>query len=87
MGWYNGGNIPGKRIEPMNWIGGMVAYTDALDKSIENHYQGWHTSKLSDDGGSAQQTIHRTKVTESEEKAQVVHDEDPARSTKLYDLE
>lgn len=47
-GWYNGANIPGKRIEPMNWIGGMVAYVEALSKSLENNYQSWHTAKLDD---------------------------------------
>jgi len=45
-GWYNGANIPGKRVEPLNWIGGMVVYVDALNKSLENNYQGWHVAKL-----------------------------------------
>jgi cation diffusion facilitator CzcD-associated flavoprotein CzcO len=44
--WYNGSNIPGKRVEPLNWAGGMVEYVDSLHKSLENNYQGWHTAKL-----------------------------------------
>lgn len=44
-GWYNGANIPGKKIGPLNWTGGMPAYTDALFKSLENDYQGWNVAK------------------------------------------
>ncbi|KAH0845740.1 Cyclopentanone 1,2-monooxygenase [Fonsecaea pedrosoi] len=47
-GWYNGANIPGKRVEPMNWIGGMVPYVAALHNSLENGYQGWRVSKLNE---------------------------------------
>ncbi|GAB7355764.1 hypothetical protein MBLNU459_g6449t1 [Dothideomycetes sp. NU459] len=39
--WYQGSNIPGKKIEPLNYAGGMVAYRKALDESLENDYQGW----------------------------------------------
>ncbi|KAK6441046.1 hypothetical protein LTR95_002727 [Oleoguttula sp. CCFEE 5521] len=44
--WYSGANIPGKRVEPLNWAGGMVEYTESLAKSLENNYQGWHTAKV-----------------------------------------
>ncbi|KAK0315997.1 hypothetical protein LTR82_012290 [Friedmanniomyces endolithicus] len=44
--WYSGANIPGKRVEPLNWAGGMVEYTTSLHGSLENNYQGWHTDKL-----------------------------------------
>lgn len=40
--WYQGANIPGRKVEPLNWAGGMVEYTDSLRKSLENHYQGWN---------------------------------------------
>lgn len=40
--WYQGANIPGRKVEPLNWAGGMVEYTDSLHKSLENHYQGWN---------------------------------------------
>ncbi|EME41043.1 hypothetical protein DOTSEDRAFT_74545 [Dothistroma septosporum NZE10] len=43
--WYSGGNIPGKKVEPLNWAGGMVEYVDSLHKSLENDYQGWHYEK------------------------------------------
>jgi len=43
--WYQGSNIPGKRIEPLNWAGGMVAYVETLDKSVQNDFQDWIISK------------------------------------------
>lgn len=43
--WYSGANIPGKKVEPLNWAGGMVPYVEALHNSLENGYQGWHTEK------------------------------------------
>ncbi|KAF2723927.1 cyclohexanone monooxygenase [Polychaeton citri CBS 116435] len=43
--WYSGANIPGKRIEPLNWAGGMVPYVEALHTSLDNGYQGWIVSK------------------------------------------
>ena len=39
--WYQGSNIPGKRVEPLNYTGGMPRYIKALDRSLENGYQGW----------------------------------------------
>lgn len=39
--WYSGANIPGKRVEPLNYTGGMPLYIKALDRSLENSYQGW----------------------------------------------
>lgn len=44
-GPYNGGNIPGKKNEPLNWSGGMVEYLEHLHGSLENNYQGWHVQK------------------------------------------
>ncbi|KAK4574543.1 hypothetical protein LTR86_001384 [Recurvomyces mirabilis] len=44
--WYSGANIPGKRVEPLNWAGGMVDYVAALHGSLDNDYQGWHTDKV-----------------------------------------
>ncbi|KAM3424604.1 hypothetical protein BST61_g6594 [Cercospora zeina] len=43
--WYSGANIPGKKIEPLNWAGGMVEYVDSLHRSLENDYQGWKVEK------------------------------------------
>lgn len=43
--WYSGANIPGKKVEPLNWAGGMVEYVDSLHKSLENDYQGWNVVK------------------------------------------
>jgi hypothetical protein len=40
--WYQGSNIPGKRVEPLNYTGGMPRYIKALDRSLENDYQGWN---------------------------------------------
>ncbi|KAK5121811.1 hypothetical protein LTR85_004686 [Meristemomyces frigidus] len=44
--WYQASNIPGKRVEPLNWAGGMVEYTTSLHESLDNNYQGWHTAKV-----------------------------------------
>jgi hypothetical protein len=40
-----GNNIPGKPVEALNWSGGLPAYLDTLEKSLENGYQGWETQK------------------------------------------
>lgn len=39
--WYNGGNIPGKPREPLNYAGGVPSYVAALDTCSENGYQGF----------------------------------------------
>jgi len=43
--WYQGSNIPGRKVEPLNWAGGMVDYRGALDESVKNNYQAWNASK------------------------------------------
>jgi len=43
--WYNGSNIPGKKIEGMFWIGGLPQYLEWLKKSSENDHQGWIKQK------------------------------------------
>jgi cation diffusion facilitator CzcD-associated flavoprotein CzcO len=43
--WYQGANIPGRKVEPLNWAGGMVDYVDTLHKSLENDYQSWNVVK------------------------------------------
>ncbi|KAK5173669.1 uncharacterized protein LTR77_002350 [Saxophila tyrrhenica] len=52
--WYQGTCSPGRDglpsdvltvVEPLNWAGGMPAYLDALEKSLENEYQGWNVDK------------------------------------------
>ncbi|KAB2574390.1 Cyclopentanone 1,2-monooxygenase [Lasiodiplodia theobromae] len=43
--WYQGANIPGRRVEPLNWAGGMPPYIKALDDSLENGLQGWKTDR------------------------------------------
>ncbi|PBP19903.1 cyclohexanone monooxygenase [Diplocarpon rosae] len=42
--WYQGANIPGRKIEPLNWVGGMPEYRASLDKSLDNDLQGWKYS-------------------------------------------
>lgn len=39
--WYQGSNIPGKRVEPLNYVGGIPSYIKALDRSLDNNWQGW----------------------------------------------
>ncbi|KAF8419317.1 hypothetical protein EV426DRAFT_291323 [Tirmania nivea] len=43
--WYNGGNIPGKKVEGMFWIGGVHKYMEWLKRSCENDHQGWIKQK------------------------------------------
>ncbi|KIW73294.1 hypothetical protein PV04_01426 [Phialophora macrospora] len=42
--WYQGANIPGRKVEPLNWSGGMVEYVNTLHRSLENDFQGWKYS-------------------------------------------
>jgi hypothetical protein len=39
--WYQGANIPGKPREPLNYIGGIPKYVEALEKSAKNDYAGF----------------------------------------------
>ena len=39
--WYQGANIPGRRVEPLNWVGGLPEYVRTLDRSLENNAAGW----------------------------------------------
>lgn len=41
LSWYNGGNVPGKPIEPLNYAGGIPSYVAALTHCAENGYQGF----------------------------------------------
>ncbi|RPB20443.1 FAD/NAD(P)-binding domain-containing protein [Terfezia boudieri ATCC MYA-4762] len=43
--WYNGSNIPGKKVEGKFWIGGIPTYMEWLKKSNENDHQGWIKQK------------------------------------------
>ncbi|KAJ8058202.1 hypothetical protein OCU04_012399 [Sclerotinia nivalis] len=39
--WYQGANIPGRKVEPLSWVGGMPEYIATLARSNENDYQSW----------------------------------------------
>jgi len=39
--WYQGANIPGKLREPLNFLGGIPKYIEALEKSANNNYEGF----------------------------------------------
>ncbi len=39
--WYNGANIPGKKVEPLNYIGGMPKYIAELKESLDHGLQRW----------------------------------------------
>ncbi|KAJ9611625.1 hypothetical protein H2200_004809 [Cladophialophora chaetospira] len=39
--WWNGSNIPGKKVQPLSWAGGLPSYMKMLDETLENDYQGW----------------------------------------------
>lgn len=39
--WYNGANIPGKPVEPLNYAGGIPSYITALETCAQNNYEGF----------------------------------------------
>jgi hypothetical protein len=39
--WYNGANIPGKKREMLNYIGGIPLYLKECNASSENGYAGF----------------------------------------------
>lgn len=42
--WYNGANIPGKPVEPLNYAGGIPSYVAALEACAQNGYEGFTIS-------------------------------------------
>lgn len=42
--WYMGGNIPGKRREALNYVGGLPRYSEALRSCVES---GWSSFTMS----------------------------------------
>ncbi|ESK89545.1 cyclopentanone -monooxygenase [Moniliophthora roreri MCA 2997] len=38
--WYMGANIPGKKVEPLNFTGGVPMYASKLQESAEKGYEG-----------------------------------------------
>jgi len=43
--WWTGANIPGKKVQPLSWAGGLPDYMRMLDQTLENKYQGWSLSR------------------------------------------
>jgi hypothetical protein len=41
--WYMGANIPGKRREPLVWLGGMPSWWKCCTEALEK-WDGFHTS-------------------------------------------
>lgn len=37
-----GGNIPGKKVEPLNYIGGMPKYVEELKASMPDNKERWN---------------------------------------------
>ena len=46
-------NIPGRKVEPLNWAGGIPAYIKALDESMENSFQGWYATAANEEPTAA----------------------------------
>lgn len=42
--WWNGGNIPGKKVQPLAYAGGLPDYMKTLNRTLEHSYQGWIVS-------------------------------------------
>ncbi len=45
--WWTGANIPGKKVQPLSWAGGLPSYMQMLDETLENDYQGWIVGRQS----------------------------------------
>ena len=45
-GWYNGANIPGKKREAYNYIGGVAVYKREIAEEIERGYPGFQREVL-----------------------------------------
>ncbi len=39
--WYNGSNIPGKPIEPLNYAGGLPLYIKEISREKDESYPGF----------------------------------------------
>ncbi|KAG9311543.1 cyclohexanone monooxygenase [Chiua virens] len=45
-GWYNGDNIPGKKREAYNYVGGVQAYKKEITEEMEHGYPGFQREAL-----------------------------------------
>ena len=43
-GWYNNGNIPGRKIQPLNYTGGLLAYMSHCNEETKTGYKGFNLS-------------------------------------------
>ncbi|KAG6820201.1 hypothetical protein H0H93_004051 [Arthromyces matolae] len=43
--WYTGANVPGKRIESLNFTGGVPMYKTLIEKSADDGYSGFTLSR------------------------------------------
>jgi hypothetical protein len=39
--WYNGSNIPGKKVEPLIWTAGVIFYDQMCNESAAKGYEGF----------------------------------------------
>lgn len=44
--WYQGANIPGKKVEALNWAAGLPSYIDIVDNVEMDGYRGFNFSSL-----------------------------------------
>lgn len=44
--WYSGANIPGKKVEALNWAGGLPRYLDVVEGVRRQSYRGFKMSRL-----------------------------------------
>jgi len=42
--WYQGSNIPGKKVEPLNFPMGLPTYLEKFNNSVNNDYEGFNLS-------------------------------------------
>lgn len=46
--WYSGANIPGKKVEALNWAGGLPKYLEVVEGVRKQGYRGFEMGRLSD---------------------------------------
>ncbi|THU81750.1 cyclohexanone monooxygenase [Dendrothele bispora CBS 962.96] len=68
-GWYNNGNVPGRRLQPLNYTGGTAAYATMLKETAQKGYQGFTlstklpTKQVDLSGGKAANEVQSSMIS------------------------
>ncbi|KAG6817125.1 hypothetical protein H0H87_012316 [Tephrocybe sp. NHM501043] len=58
--WYTGANVPGKRVESLNFTGGVPLYTSLIQDCAENDYSGFNFTRSGTDGAYRKSSVSST---------------------------